>query len=165
MCDSSVSGLYDRRRGVVWSRGQAYGQDLRDRVFSLFDGGAAVGHIAKQLLVSVSYVSKVLGRRRRTGELSARPQRCHVPLKLAPLHDAIARQVAAKPDATVDELRRWLVVTHGVTASKGLMVKTLMTLNLTHKKRQFMQPSRHDQTLPRRVQRGAICCPSSTLAG
>jgi transposase len=148
----------------MWSQGKAYGQDLRDRVFALFDGGASVGQVAQQLLVSVSYVSKVLSRRRLTGELSARPQRCQVPLKLAPLHAAIATQVTAKPDATIDELRRWLAATHGVTASKGLMVKTLATLNLTHKKRQFMPPSRLDPTSPKRVRRGAMHCQSSMPA-
>ena len=148
----------------MWSHGKAYGQDLRDRVFSLFDGGASVGQVARQLLVSVSYVSKVLSRRRLTGEVSARPQRCHLPLKLAPLHEAIARQVAATPDATVDEMRRWLAATHGVAASKGLMVKTLATLKLTHKKRQSTPPSRPAQTLPRRVRRGAMHCQSSMLA-
>lgn len=147
-----------------WSQGKAYGQDLRDRVFSLFDGGASVGQVAQQLLVSVSFVSKVLSRRRLTGELSARPQRCQVPLKLAPLHEAILRRVTAKPDATVDELRRWLAATHGVTASKGLMVKTLATLNLTHKKRRSMQPSRPAQTSPQRVQLGVTHCQSSMLA-
>ena len=150
---------------MVWSKGKAYGQDLRDRVFSLFDGGASVGQIARQLLVSVSYVSKALSRRRLTGEVSARPQRCHVPLKLLPLHEAIAAQVTARPDATVDELRRWLVATHGVTASKGLMVKTLTTLNLTHKKRPFMQPNRRVRMSPRHVRHGAMHCQSSMPAG
>ncbi len=119
---------------MFWSQGKAYGQDLRDRVFWLFDGCTSVSQIAKQLLVSVSYVSKVLSRRRLTGEVSSRPQRCQVPLKLAPLHEAIAAQVTAKPDATFDEVRRWLSATHGVAASKGLMVKTRATLTLTHKK-------------------------------
>jgi transposase len=53
---------------MVWRRGQAYGQDLRDRVFLLADEGYGVVEIADTLRVSVSYVSKVLGRRRTTGE-------------------------------------------------------------------------------------------------
>ena len=80
---------------MVWTLGKAYSQDLRERVFTLSDEGSAVGHIAKRLRVSVSYVSKVLGRRRTTGEITARPQRCHVPLKLAGLHSAIAAEIAA----------------------------------------------------------------------
>ena len=67
---------------MQWRRGRAYSQDLRERVFALCDAGDAVGEIANALCVSVSYVSKALSRRRDTGEISARPQRCHVPPKL-----------------------------------------------------------------------------------
>ena len=58
---------------MPWSRGKAYSQDLRERVFALADDGYSVGQIAEQLLVSVAYVSKALSRRRLTGELAA----CH----------------------------------------------------------------------------------------
>jgi len=119
---------------MPWCRGKAYSQDLRERVFALADDDYGVSQVAEQLLVSVSYVSKVLSRRRLTGEVSARPQRCHVPLKLIDLHEAIAAEVAARPDATLDELRQWLLATHATTASKGLMFKTLAQLRLTHKK-------------------------------
>lgn len=127
---------------MPWSRGKAYSQDLRERVFAFADDGCGVCEIAEQLLVSVSYVSKVLSRRRLTGEVSARPQRCHVALKLLDLHTAIAEQVAAHPDATLDELRQWLSTTHTTTASKGLMFKTLAHLRLTHKKSPFTPPNR-----------------------
>lgn len=147
-----------------WRRGQSYGQDLRDRVFSLADQGLSVGHVAKQLLVSVSYVSKVLSRRRLTGEVSARPQRNHVPRKLAELHDAIAAEVAARPDATIDELRGWLAKAHAVTASKGLMVKTLAVLELTHKKRRSTPPSRRAPMSPRPAPNGEQASPTSILA-
>lgn len=73
---------------MQWWRGKAYSQDLRERVFALCDAGNAVGEIADALCVSTSYVSKALGRRRDTGETSARPQRCHVPPKLSGLHRA-----------------------------------------------------------------------------
>lgn len=149
---------------MAWSHGKAYGQDLRDRVFSLSDSGLRVGQVARQLVVSVSYVSKVLGRKRRTGEVSARPQRCHMPLKLAAQHDAIAAQVASKPDTTVDELRQWLLATHKVTASKGLMVKTLAALNLTHKKRLSMPRSNNGRTLRKPAMSGERPYPSLTSA-
>ena len=110
---------------MIWSRGKAYSQDLRERVFALADAGSAVVQIAKRLCVSVSYVSKVLSRRRTTGETAARPQCCHVPLKLGSLHAAVAAQIAASPDTTIDELRQWLSETHAVTASRGVVLKTL----------------------------------------
>jgi transposase len=56
---------------MLWERGKAYSQDLRERVFAEADDGAEVGEIAVALRVSVSYVSKALSRRRRTGETTA----------------------------------------------------------------------------------------------
>jgi transposase len=120
---------------MLFRRGKAYSQDLRERVFALADAGDAVGEIAQALCVSVSYVSKALSRRRDTGERSARPQRCHVPPKLAGLYDTIRAEVASRPDATLGELRRWLHEKHQVSASDGLMHATLAHLGLTHKKR------------------------------
>src|SRR5947209_2519402 len=127
---------------MTWRRGTAYSQDLRDRVLAYSDAGELVGEIAAALCVSVSYVSKVLGRRARTGERCARPQRCHVQPKLAGLYDAIQAEVRARPDATLAELRLWLAQTHEVTASNGLMHDTLRKLGLTLQKRRCMPPSK-----------------------
>ena len=119
---------------MLWRRGTAYSQDLRDRVFAHYDAGEAVGEIAEALCVTVSYVSKVLSRRKLTGELSARPQRGHVGPKLAGLYEAIQTEVASRPDATLVELCRWVAQVHQVTASIALMHSTLCKLGLTHKK-------------------------------
>jgi transposase len=120
---------------MLWRRGKSYSQDLRERVFAVADDGEPVGRIAAILRVSVSYVSKVLSRRRLTGQKMARPQRCHVVPKLSGLYPAILAQVASHPDATIAELRAWLLATHKVSASVGLMNKTLAALDLTYKKR------------------------------
>jgi transposase len=133
---------------MIWQRGKAYSQDLRERVFAAFDSGLPVGRIAAMLLVSVSYVSKVLSRRRRSGETAARPQRCHVPGKLTGLHTAIQDQVAARPDATIEELLTWLQQTHEVKASSKVMWKALAQLDLTRKKdlaRRGAEPPRRCQ--------------------
>lgn len=120
---------------MLWRRGKAYGQDLRDRVFAAADIGTPVGEIAEMLLVSISYVSKALSRRARTGETAARPQRCHVPPKLAPLYGAIREQVTSTPDATLEELKAWLSEAHCIEASTTLIWETLDKLDLTFKKR------------------------------
>ena len=106
---------------MLWQRGKAYSQDLRGRVLAAADDGEPVGRIATLLRVSVSYVSKVLSRRQRTGQTTALPQRCHLPRKLATLQGAIEAQVVSRPDATIAELRAWLAETHKVSASTGLM--------------------------------------------
>src|SRR3954453_10802412 len=116
---------------MLWQRGKPYAQDLRERVFALADEGMPVGQVAMQLRVSGSYVSKVLGRRRKTGQTTALPQRCHVPPKLGDLHGQIEARVSARADATIAELRAWLSQTHKVSASTGVMWKTLAALTLT----------------------------------
>jgi len=120
---------------MLWRRGKSYSQDLRERVFAAADDGEPVGRIAILLRVSVSYVSKVLSRRRLTGQTTARPQRCHVAPKLSGLYPAVLAQVTSRPDATIAELRAWLLETHEVSASTGLMNKTLAALDLTFKKK------------------------------
>jgi transposase len=137
-----------------WRQGRAYHQDLRHRVFQVADAGASVSGVAKVLRVSVSYVSKVLGRRRQTGETTARPQRGHVPAKLAAHHDAIRARVSAVPDATLAELRSWLQETHQVAASTTLLWETLRKLKLTLKKRPCMPRNRPDRMLPGRGPNG-----------
>lgn len=125
-----------------WVQGRAYHQDLRERVFQVADAGTSVTGVAKLLQVSVSYVSKVLGRRQRTGETAARPQCGHVPAKLAAYHDAIRDRISAVPDTTLAELRAWLKEIHQVVASTTLIWETLRTLKLTLKKRPCMPRSR-----------------------
>jgi transposase len=135
---------------MLWQRGKAYSQDLRARVLAAADDGVPVGRIATLLRVSVSYVSKVLSRRQQTGQTTALPQRCHLPPRLAALHGAIQAEVTAHPDATIAELRTWLLETHKVSASTGLMWKTLAALNLTLKERSTL-PGRSVRTFPKRA--------------
>jgi transposase len=145
---------------MAWRRGVAYSQDLRDRVFAHRDAGEAVGEIAAALCVTVSYVSKVLSRRSRTGELSARPQRGHVRPKLAGLYESIQAEVAARPDSTLVELCRWLAQTHQVTASSALMHATLRKLGMTHKKRRSTPPNKTVRMSLRLGRHGAMANPA-----
>lgn len=149
---------------ALFRRGKPYSQDLRDRVFVAADAGETVGQIARVLRVSVSYVSKVLSRRREIGETTARPQRCHMVPKLAKLHEAIRAQVAARPDATLAELRAWLPEAHGVSASEALLCTTLAELGLTLKKSRCGRPNRIVPMSPRHAPNGGRAKPISTPA-
>ena len=144
---------------MLWRRGKAYSQDLRERVFVASAAGMPVGRIAAMLLVSGSYVSKVLIRRDRTGETSARPQCCHVPAKLSDYHTVIRERVEAKPDATLAELRSWLLETHQVSVSMTLMWETLAQLGLTLKKRPYTPQNRTARMSPRRARSGVTTNP------
>jgi transposase len=80
--------------------------------------------------------------------------------KLSGLLAAIEAQVSRHPDATIAELRAWLRETHKVSASTGLMNKTLATLGLTFKKSPSTQPSKRVRMLPRPASNGANSSPS-----
>ncbi len=125
---------------MAWRRGQALGQDLRDRV--LADNGRASRAVATRFGVSVSYVVKARQRLRDGGGAAARPQRNHVLPRLAPHHAAIRAEVAARPSATVSELRAWATRTHAASVGHAAMWRTLSRLGLTHKKSRSAPPSR-----------------------
>lgn len=139
---------------MAWRRGQAYSQDLRDRILGA-EGSARV--VAMQFLVSVSYVVKVRQRRDRKGEVTPGPQHSHAPRKLLALHEAIAAYAAEHTDATVEDFRAWLTAEHGVYASAGLMWNTLNRLGLTFKKRRSGRLNRTALILPKPVELGASC--------
>ena len=140
---------------MLYQRGKAYSQDLRERVFAASDDGEQVGEVAELLRVSVSHVSKALKRRRTTGETTVRAGRGHKPPKLAPFYTVIRAYVAERGDTTIEALRAWLLATHQVSASIGLIWHTLKLLGLRLKKSRSGRPSRIGRTSLRHVRHGA----------
>jgi hypothetical protein len=67
----------------------------------------ALPEFHERLRVSISYDSKILTRRRVTGQTTARPQCCNVAAQAG--RAAIEAQVANRLDATIAELRAWLL--------------------------------------------------------
>ena len=90
---------------MLWQRGRAYAQDLRERGFRSLGRGSACRPDRGDAVCQRLLIFKGLGRRRKTGETTARPQRCHVPRTLTGQFDAIRAQVAAHLDATLEDLR------------------------------------------------------------
>jgi len=141
-----------------WRRGQAYSQDLRDRVLAANDLSAR--QAAERFGVSVSYVVKARQRRDRHGEVTPGPQHSWTPRKLAAHHAAVDAHVRERPDATLAELCAWLLAEFGVSVSLGTMWNTLRRLGLTLKKSVSKRPSGRAPTLPRRAGYGASCRPN-----
>ncbi|WP_245584058.1 IS630 transposase-related protein, partial [Rubritepida flocculans] len=56
---------------MTWRSGQAYSQDLRERVLAAVDGGLRVREGAPLFRVSISYIYKALARRAATGATTA----------------------------------------------------------------------------------------------
>lgn len=145
---------------MSWRSGQAYSQDLRDRVLEAVDEGGRVREVAGQFRVSVSYIYKALERRARTGAATpgARGGARRLPV-LGGHEAALLAHLAAEPDATLGELRCWLFETRGVSISVGALWNGLDRLGWTLKKSRSTRRSRIVRTSPPPVPRGA---PSST---
>ncbi|MGC1411508.1 MAG: hypothetical protein WA864_21480 [Acetobacteraceae bacterium] len=116
---------------MLYQRGRAYSQDLRERVFAASDDGERVGEVAELLRVSVAYVSKALTRRRTTvRRLRARSMATSCRSWRRSTQRSAA-YVAERGDTTITELRTWLLATHQVAASVGLIWHTMKLLGYT----------------------------------
>jgi transposase len=140
---------------MAWRSGQRYSADLRGRVLTAVDGGLPAKSAAERFGVSLSFIYKALKRRRVSGETTARAQRNQQELKLAGYHETIQAEVERRPDLTLEEVRAWLLATHGVEASLGLMHNTLIRLGLTLKKSPGGRRSRIGPTSPSSAAPGA----------
>lgn len=118
---------------MAWHRGQAYAQDLRDRVLR---ASGSIAEVAQRLEVSASYVSKVRARQRRLGLSTPGVQCNHVSPKLAGLEAALAAQVGAANDQTLAQLREWVWTAHGIRIGHAAMWRALHRLGLTVKKKE-----------------------------
>jgi transposase len=134
--------------------GRAYSQDLRDRVLSAIDGGMAAAEVAELFQVDVSYVYKVLIRRRTTGITTALPWAAGARPKLKDHEAALRGHVSEFCDATLEEIRVWLISEKGVKVSIGCLWNTLKRMRLPLKKSHSTPPSRTAQTSPRRAEPG-----------
>ena len=134
--------------------GRAYSQDLRERVMAAADSGTGAYAVASIFRVSVSYIYKLLGRRRRTGETRARPWAGGPKPKLAAQGEAIRARVMSEPDATLAELQAWLMAEHNVKVSIGCLWKMLRQLGLTLKKSHCAPPNKTARISPRPATNG-----------
>ncbi len=145
---------------MTWRTGQAYSQDLRDRVLAAVDGGLRVREAAPLFRVSVSYIYKALERRAATGE--TRPSARGGARRAVVLRShevALLEHLRAKPDATLSELRRWLFETRGVSISMGALWNGLDRLGWTLKKSRSTPRSRSAPTSPPPAPNGASTSP------
>jgi transposase len=116
---------------MSWRKGQAYGQDLRDRVLAT---PGVLRAVAERFGVSQAYVCRARARRERLGQTSPGAQRNHMPLRLAALEPALREQVAAVPAQTLRELCQWVGAQHGIEVGLTTMHKTLRRFGVTLKK-------------------------------
>ena len=120
---------------------------------------SGTGAYAAASLVSVSYIYKLLGRRKRTGETRARPWAGGPKPKLAAHDDALCAQVTSEPDATLAELQAWLIEKRGIKVSIGCLWKRLRHLGLTLKKSPCAPQSKTGPMSRRRARNGVRASP------
>jgi transposase len=125
---------------MSWRNGQAYSQDLRDRVVALLDEGIGAYEVAETLRVGVTYVYRVR-RAAAAGQVTAAARGGGVVSPLRALDEAITARMGETPDMTIMELRAWLLAAHGVSASVGAAWAALRRLGLTYKKKSCGRPS------------------------
>ena len=119
---------------MSWRSGQAYGQDLRDRVLAM---PGVLREVAERFGVSQAYVCRARARREKLGQTSPGAQCNHRPLRLAALEPALREQVAKAPAHTLRELCQWLRDAHGIEVGTTTMFKTLGRFGLTLERFRF----------------------------
>ena len=110
--------------------------ELRVRVLAALDAGQKSGAVAGRFAVSSAWVRRLRQRRRETGEVAPRP-RAPRRGKLAGREAELLAAVAARPDATLAELRRDL----GLPVALSTLCVALRRLGLTRKKSRSTPPS------------------------
>lgn len=83
----------------------AYSMDLRKRVVRAWDAGGDAESVAAKYEVSRSWVNRLVQRRRETGSIAPRKQTKFRRRVLADQEARLAALIAARPDATLAELR------------------------------------------------------------
>jgi len=108
---------------------------LRERAVAAVDAGMARPEVARAYGIAQRTLERWLARARRGEPLADRPRPGRPP-KVAPAQrPALAAQVAAAPDATLDEHRAAWAAATGGAVGRSTMARELARLDLTRKKR------------------------------
>ncbi len=119
--------------------GRPYSEDLRSRIVAAVEARATRVAAAEQFAVSASCVIKLMQHFHRTGSVAPAP-RGRKPFALAEHGTLVCELVAARPDATLDELTHE-IESRGIRASRSAVNRFLRACGLTLKKSRYMPPS------------------------
>jgi|SRR5579862_9288881 transposase len=116
----------------------AYSQDLRERVARACDGGElSQPEVAQAFGVSLSFITKLLRRKRLTGSVAAKPHSGGRVALLKEKTKATLRDLVKKqPDATLAEYCHYLAQAASVRVSPSTMCRALESLKLRRKKKE-----------------------------
>jgi putative transposase len=114
--------------------GKPYSEDLRRSVVQAIEAGHTYEEVAELCGVSISTVSRLLTRWRRSGSVSPEKFGGYKGYALEPYKDRITQWVAAQPDLTLRELQARLAKSK-VVVSQTAIFRFLHHLDFTFKKR------------------------------
>jgi transposase len=116
---------------------EALSLDLRERVAAACDeGGRSQPEIAEDFGVSLSFITKLLARRKRIGSVAAEPHRGGFASAIDAKAQAELRSIVREdPDATLAELGDALSERREVRRSVPVICRALQRLELPRKKR------------------------------
>jgi|SRR5215211_799569 transposase len=113
----------------------AYSLDLRERIVRAVTAGHARAEVARTFQVSLSTVKRYAAQHRTTGSLAPKQQARQQP-RITPVHHpALVAQLAAQPDATLEEHCATWAQTQGVRVSVPTMWRAIARVRWTPKKR------------------------------
>ena len=107
-----------------------YSIDLRKRVLKAWDAGLDAESVAARYEVSRAWVHRLVQRRRETGSIAPRKQIKFRRRVLAGQEERLAALIAARPDATLVEIREALPT----SAALSTLWRAIDQLDLTVKK-------------------------------
>lgn len=137
--------------------------DLREGILAAYDARDSTREmVAARFRVSLGMVKKLLQQRRRLGEIGAQHHRAGRKPRILPAHrEQLRRQLAAKPDLTLAELR----TATGLTCTLPAIHYVLADMGLTFKKRLSGQPNRTGRISSGRAGGGGAAKAGSTRPG
>ena len=109
---------------------RAYSMDIRKRVLEARVKGETTDDVAKRFNVSPAWVRRLMQRRRESGIIAPRYDRCGRKPKLMEHSERLREMVSKCPDATLHELHAQL----GVDVSIATLWAALRDLKLSFKK-------------------------------
>jgi transposase len=118
-----------------------YSIDLRERVAAAIDQGQSQRQVARRFGVSLSFVTRLIQRRREAGTLAPKAHGGgRQPALDFPQWVRLARLISEQPDATLKQLKE----RGGFTCTLTTLWRTLRSFNLTFKKKSLHASERHE---------------------
>jgi transposase len=124
--------------------GKAYSQDLRERVIAVYqEGKSTMEAVAERFAVSRSWVNNLVQRQKQTGSVAAKPHGGGAVAKVTATHYPILEAIIdAQNDVTLLEIKQKFAEKAGILVSQSTICRALQEIELTRKKKLFMQTNK-----------------------